>query len=562
MTRADGAKRAPFPNRQLSYTNFVIDIDSIIINLEAVNMPDGQEGFSYAKPSFRVVSPRDHCSRCLLPEGNALPGSTVGRNPIPSDFASALVSRYHSVLSKMIAALLYALIPFASAFPWNSFHRRGTNNSNDTFNQTASDESACSHPTESFTQPLDHFDSAGNQTFQQRYQIIDQFFKPGGPILFYQGAETAAFACIEKTSLYEFAEETGALALSLEHRFFGNSAPFSLNFSDNAEWPTKDLASLTLDNVLLDSVRFVEWIQSTIPGVEYSKLERTYLGESAEVSSLIRSGMKTLKERFEIGRLASLNVIGEPKLTADKGDYTDLASELHLCSGPTAEDQYPALAFYLLNSFYSIAQYNYNHPLGSGTAFPLQHYINITSSNSTAPLIALANAAEIANQMTNQQCGEWNLNSRSGGLTIPFAWILCTYFPYTELVFTTSTSIFGTHSPDPSVTNINEGLCQSSFGIPARAAEGIREEYNITRSDIESLTRVIFSEGLDDPVTAMGPSPFYGGQGPLGQTENSKMILISRAGHGEDLFATTPLDSVALIAARRAEIEAIKEWIQ
>jgi hypothetical protein len=38
------------------------------------------------------------------------------------------------------------------------------------------------------TQQLDHFGES-NETFQQRYSMFPEFFKRGGPILFFQGEE-------------------------------------------------------------------------------------------------------------------------------------------------------------------------------------------------------------------------------------------------------------------------------------------------------------------------------------------------------------------------------------
>jgi hypothetical protein len=44
------------------------------------------------------------------------------------------------------------------------------------------------------TQPIDHF-ANNNGTFQQRYSIFTEFFKPGGPIMFFQGEETVTLDC-------------------------------------------------------------------------------------------------------------------------------------------------------------------------------------------------------------------------------------------------------------------------------------------------------------------------------------------------------------------------------
>lgn len=55
--------------------------------------------------------------------------------------------------------------------------------------------------------------------------------------------------------------------LTLEHRFFGLSNPFG-----NDSFTNENLGLLTLDNVLLDAVNFVEWIRSTVQGAQDSKV--------------------------------------------------------------------------------------------------------------------------------------------------------------------------------------------------------------------------------------------------------------------------------------------------
>lgn len=54
--------------------------------------------------------------------------------------------------------------------------------------------------------------------------------------------------------------------VTLEHRFFGASLP------SNVENLTERYKTLMLDNVLLDSVDFVEWVKRTVPGAKDSKV--------------------------------------------------------------------------------------------------------------------------------------------------------------------------------------------------------------------------------------------------------------------------------------------------
>lgn len=121
-------------------------------------------------------------------------------------------------------------------------------------------------PLRNFTQRV-HHNSNNSATFQQQYQLDTTYFKPGGPILFLQGHE--ASTPISEIGLYttdftDYAAEVGAILATLEHRYFGYSFPPDFNGS------IESYSALTLDNVLLDSVAFIEYVKSTVSGAHES----------------------------------------------------------------------------------------------------------------------------------------------------------------------------------------------------------------------------------------------------------------------------------------------------
>ncbi len=59
----------------------------------------------------------------------------------------------------------------------------------------AQDLSPCSY--KNLTQSIDHF-GAYNGTFQQRYSIFDEYFKPGGPVFLFQGEEGNGDCAVRK----------------------------------------------------------------------------------------------------------------------------------------------------------------------------------------------------------------------------------------------------------------------------------------------------------------------------------------------------------------------------
>ncbi|KAL3139915.1 hypothetical protein ABBQ38_004205 [Trebouxia sp. C0009 RCD-2024] len=86
---------------------------------------------------------------------------------------------------------------------------------------------------------LDHFSWApppeGRTTYKQRYFVCDKFWHKGGssggnkgPIFFYLGNEADVTLYLNNTGLmWESAEEFGALLVFAEHRYYGESNPYS-----------------------------------------------------------------------------------------------------------------------------------------------------------------------------------------------------------------------------------------------------------------------------------------------------------------------------------------------
>ena len=78
-----------------------------------------------------------------------------------------------------------------------------------------------------FAQRLNHFDDSNTRTWQQRFFVNDSFFhKKDGPVFLMIGGEGAASPRWMVTgSWIQYAQDFGALAFMLEHRFYGESHP-------------------------------------------------------------------------------------------------------------------------------------------------------------------------------------------------------------------------------------------------------------------------------------------------------------------------------------------------
>jgi hypothetical protein len=135
------------------------------------------------------------------------------------------------------------------------------------------------YPPSFFTQTLNHDSSSSTNSssdtnsFQQQYQLSTTSFRPNGPILFQQGAESSSLSCVEYSVLQDWVEEMGGMIATLEHRYFGLSVPDGVDVNSTAGGgDMQNWAPLTMNNTLLDSVNFIEWVKRTVPGAENSKV--------------------------------------------------------------------------------------------------------------------------------------------------------------------------------------------------------------------------------------------------------------------------------------------------
>lgn len=115
----------------------------------------------------------------------------------------------------MLIALAFGVLTQAYALP-----RAKDKCPGGTLDARTGNPSQCPNETRFFAQLLDH-EKEGCETFPQQFDMISDYFRPGGPIILYQGAETPAISCASSTLALEMAEEFNGIAVSLEHRFFG-----------------------------------------------------------------------------------------------------------------------------------------------------------------------------------------------------------------------------------------------------------------------------------------------------------------------------------------------------
>ncbi|EXJ58999.1 hypothetical protein A1O7_06430 [Cladophialophora yegresii CBS 114405] len=447
--------------------------------------------------------------------------------------------------------------------------------------------------TKFFPQPVHHDKFNGdwtdkNTTFLQQYQVIDKFYKPGGPILFYQSPEDA-YSCVEYQAVYTYAEELGALAVGLEHRYFGASCPYGLNYSLAATWETSKMDAMTLDNVLSDGVAFLTWLTAGANpiakgakviafGASYggslAAMYRTHYPEivfgSVASSPLIEGAITDPKDPLVYGFANWANMvyndlsaeaahkiktsIADVRNRVATGKFDGIQEQLKLCNPVNSTSQAEVVSRYLLSAYIHAAQYN-----AANTAFPMDSVINATLlATTTFDILGAAIPWEL--HVQGATCATLTAPGEEKSTRNPFDYAICTYVPYSRNVYATAQTIFGPHLPDTSAKNINQARCKKMWGIDAIDG-GLRrqKQMKLDKTTLQKTTHLLISEGMYDPGSAVG----FGlvGWQPSADRNASRVFFISQGSHGAEAFRPNATDPEAVVEARKFEVNSIKEWL-
>ncbi|KAI2472709.1 peptidase S28 [Annulohypoxylon bovei var. microspora] len=444
------------------------------------------------------------------------------------------------------------------------------------------------------TQPIDHF-GITNGTFQQRYSVFDEFYKPGGPIMFFQGEESWYLDCANTTVMYEYAKQLGGLAVSLEHRYFGQSLPFG-----QASHTPSNMKYLTLDNVMADAVSFIEHIKEANNGASDSKAivasgsyggflsaafrlnhPDTFFGSLAAAGPVKAFSNSSDPETYNWWRWVNRIYLDRSKEAADKiqnaftvlqkrlqvtnGGGVSLKEELGLCSAPSPNDTVGNIQLVTdLTNVYSFAT-ELNYPtvqLGRNPVEnPVDKIIEITLAE-TDPIQVLNKTFWLwfgAPGPSNAPC--FNHTDPSFILkgvplieTKPFNYITCNYVPLAS-----SNIPEGTIFPAaPTTSDYVPQSCKLQYGITPMTQEDIFRRYHFSPDEIKNSTRIIWSNAEYDPTASVSVDYL-----PLSTDVcASRMIMTSNIAHREDLFLPGPNDSLTLTQLRNKELQIFREWLQ
>ncbi|OTA94607.1 hypothetical protein M434DRAFT_10557 [Hypoxylon sp. CO27-5] len=386
--------------------------------------------------------------------------------------------------------------------------------------------------TREFIQKVNHTADAGPETFKQRYQLITQYFEPGGPILFIQSAE-AGMATINASDFVDYAPKLGALVAMLEHRFFGDffggsypSGYDPMNVSNDS------LKSLTLDNVLQDGVNFVNWIKGTIHGAKNS---RVVYGGSSYGGFLAVSARMRYPHVF-YGAVASspaLNSFGPLGSNRYKFDSAKWASDVYEDTSKKASAKIN-IAMTDFKKCISVSKFNYPWIEKYPTAEPFRDLVDKTLVASTVgevlriPLLA---ASWNRNESSCIDAFNGNISKASTGNIASnqpaFGYIACTYYPINDRSVP-SGNIFPEYLARGDVDICTNPAWKAvDYG---RQNEYFLQKFAITSNLLDATERLLVVQGRYDRTAAIG-SPSLTVTDSL---NHSRVIIVDAIAHAED----------------------------
>ncbi|KAI1504566.1 hypothetical protein F5X99DRAFT_405921 [Biscogniauxia marginata] len=140
-----------------------------------------------------------------------------------------------------------------------------------------------------------NINSNGSDTYyRSSYQIMADYLKPAGPILFVKSARFDMLPIIPNVFV--------GCAATPEYRFFGTSFPNGFDIHNSS---LETCAPLTLDNVMKDGVKFLNWAKKNVLGAENNKAVSI-----RNSSQLIRSGVGQVRGGISQGLNGYVEVLG------------------------------------------------------------------------------------------------------------------------------------------------------------------------------------------------------------------------------------------------------------
>lgn len=415
-----------------------------------------------------------------------------------------------------------------------------------------------------FVQLIDH-NNPDQGTFAQRYYIDETYGpKANDPVFFYICGESACTKRALNGAIRNYAKKHHAKMIALEHRYYGESLPFSTFSTANFRFLSTEAALDDLAYFQRQMSKELNWTGTWIafggsyPGSlsAYYRLKFPYL----VAGSLASSAPVMAKEDFyeydaHVAKVAGpqcaehmRSVVQAVEATLDDNEKLEQmkvlfeATEVHDSVDflyLIADTGAAAIQYGMRDSFCSAL---------SSTEDPLIGYADFARK-----LYRLMNVSAV--EMTAQGAMSEHPDGYNNGVGMR-QWF---YQSCTEYGYWQNANPDTSESTRSSLINLeyHRHLCQRLFGIdkPVNTAELNNTFYFPLMDDL--VSNIYFTNGGNDPWSILSLSEQNGNAVNLKLT----YYLIEGAAHCEDLHSPNASDSEYLIAARAKMDDLLEQWL-
>lgn len=444
-----------------------------------------------------------------------------------------------------------------------------------------------------FNQTLDHMDGTSTKTFMQKYWVNNQFYKKGGPVFIQIGGEgpTSRHWIDINEGVPDYlknAKKFGAMAVQLEHRYYGDTWPTADTSTPNLRWLSsrqalEDIATFIKAfpaiQGLPSNTKFVTFGGSYSGALSaWFRLKYPHLAIGAIATSAPVQAQVDFKQYFGVVE-ASLNSYSSDCANNIKLVFNQLRSMAQTTSGRQTMAQ--------LFNFCPNTNFNWNNPndtanmwsnLAGNFAGVVQYSQDnrgIYATQVTIPKVCqlmtdisqpslLRRFANVNSMMMNaygQPCLDNSYadlinyyratSFKSGNLAgRMWTWQTCTEFGYYQDSGSTLQPFFG--FPLPWILQ----QCQDIFGAaltPAAISRAIAQTNLYYGARNFKGTRVVFPNGSVDPWHALGILSAPSATCPA--------AYIMGTAHCANMYPPSPRDSPQLNAARNLITASLQQWI-
>lgn len=451
------------------------------------------------------------------------------------------------------------------------------------------DKVEINYETRWYTQLVDHFTWANQDTYQQRYLVNkDNWCGKNCPILFYCGNEGDIEVFTNNTGwMWENAKNLRAMLVFAEHRFYGQSMPYPIDPTKVTPNATKTLGYLSSEQALADYAKLIYSLRNEIYDAKYSPV----IAIGGSYGGMLAAWMRMKYPNAVTGALAgSAPILQFPQeyecsqfnriVTKDFENYSSncsqsiakswsimqdfststqglakLSSAFNTCK-PMQKMDADLLTELLTGIWVNLAMTDYANEadfLSKMPAYPIKHVCNALSSD---PVYVdddqLIKSIAKASQVYTNYTGQLSCLDIEAAVSDPMD-VLWDFQSCTEMVMPIcSDGVNDMFMPQPfDIPDFVSG-CEKRWGVKTQVNK-IRTIFGDKR--LESATNIIFSSCSRDPWSAGCPQESF-------EDRSIHAIKINGVCHHEDLRASGPNDSDDIKKARQDELNIITDWIQ